>query len=80
MTTLEIHLDDEIAERARQQAAARGKSLEALVLDHIREVATPCAPNSEGRRAMVQRLKDIGDRAGAEVGPITWTREDTHER
>lgn len=75
MTTLTIHLDDEIAERARSQAKARGETLEQVLAREVGRLA-----QVEKRKAMVDRLLEISKRAGAEVGPIKWSRDDMYDR
>lgn len=75
MTVLEIRLDDEIAEAAERVAAARGETLEQMLARMAEETA-----RKQDRKALVARLRKIGDEAKAEVGPITWTRDDLYER
>ncbi len=75
MTVLEIRLDDEIAKAAERVAAARGETLEQMLARMAEETA-----RKQDRKALVARLRQIGDEAKAEVGPITWTRDDLYER
>ncbi len=75
MTTLEIHLDDEIARAAEEVAASKGETLEQMLVRVAEEAA-----KEKDRKALVARLRKLGDEARAEIGPITWTREELYGR
>jgi hypothetical protein len=48
----------------------------ALVREHLARIA-----NNENRaREAMRELREMSDRSDAEVGPITWTRDELYDR
>jgi hypothetical protein len=71
-----ISLPDDLIRDARHEAVDRGMSLSAYVAAMLEE-------RIEARRLKRQRQEDLlrmMDERPLTVGPITWTRDELHER
>jgi hypothetical protein len=73
---LTLTVDDDLLRAARKIALDRNTSVNHLVRDYLAELVT----EKDRRRASVERLNSIFERHSVKIGPITWTREDLHER
>ena len=76
MTNLTLSIDDEVLEKARKRALERGTSVNAMVRRYLEEVSGA----EENRRRALRDLEDLWEQSSAEVGEITWEREELHER
>ena len=77
MKNITLAIEDELLERARAYAADRGTTVNALVRAHLREVSDP----REARLARAkERLVELSEQSGAEIGPLDWSRDDMHGR
>jgi hypothetical protein len=76
MTVITINLDDRLFEAAREIAAHRNMTVEDLIRDYLGSVALDSNEGEDARR----RLLELSDRSRAEVGPVTWKRDDLYER
>ncbi len=76
MTNLTLSIDEEVLEKARRRALERGTSVNDLVRRYLEEVSGL----EENHRQALAELDELWDRSGAEVGEITWEREELHER
>jgi hypothetical protein len=76
MTVITINLDDRLFEAAREIAARRNMTVEDLIRDYLGSVALDSNEGEDARR----RLLELSDRSRAEVGPVTWKRDDLYER
>lgn len=76
MSNITLNMPDEILDEVRVVAAKRKTTVNAMVRDYLTQVAT-----SESRVARARkRLLELSDNSTAEVGPITWKREDLYDR
>jgi hypothetical protein len=73
---LTLTIDDDILRAARKMALDRNTSVNRLVRDYLAELVS----EKDKRKAAVERLHKIFQEPGVKIGPITWTREDLHER
>jgi len=73
---LTLTLDEELLRAARKAALDRNTSVNQLVRDYLQQLVR----ETDRRTAAIANLKDIFRTMKAEVGPITWTRDDLHER
>ncbi len=74
---IRLDIDEEVLAKAERIAAARHTTVDALVRDYLAGLAD--TDDARWREA-VRRMKEISKRAGMEVGPITWSRDDIHKR
>jgi hypothetical protein len=76
MKNLTLSLDEPLLRQARQVAAARGTSLNAMIREYLREVTERESGTEHARRRIVDMCRSMQ----AEVGARSWTRDDLHER
>lgn len=76
MTNLTIAIEDDVLKKARVKAIEDGTSVNAVVREFLREYTG----NASARLESAKRLIALAHDSAAEVGPVTWTREDLHDR
>jgi hypothetical protein len=72
--TLTLSVDDQTASRARERAAALGKSLDDLLRDYLQSLADDQVERD------IAELKRLALEAGGHSRGQRWTREELHER
>lgn len=73
---LTIRLDEDLLKAARKIALEKNTSVNQLIREHLEELAQQVDP----RRAALAEITEIFRKSRAQVGPITWTRDDLYER
>ncbi|CAA9365126.1 MAG: hypothetical protein AVDCRST_MAG90-3331 [uncultured Microvirga sp.] len=76
MKNITLAMDDKVLEEARVYAAKRGTTVNALVRDFLNGIAAQEDKTERARR----RLRELMERTSLEVGPVTWKRDDLHDR
>jgi hypothetical protein len=76
MKNITLAIDDKVLEEARIYAAKRNTSVNALVRDFLNRLAEQEDRSARARR----RLRELMDQSPLEAGPVTWTRDDLHDR
>jgi hypothetical protein len=76
MKNITLSVDEGVLAKVRRYAADHDTTVNALVRAEFERIARQ---EDRVKRAM-RELREMSDRANAETGPITWTREDVHER
>jgi hypothetical protein len=76
MKNLTLAVDAEVLDRVRKYAANHGTTVNALVREHLTRIATE---EDKAARARA-RLVELSRTSEAEVGPITWRRDDLYAR
>ena len=76
MANLTIAIEDDVLKKARLRAVEQGTSVNAVVREFLREYTGSASRQAEAGR----RLIELAHTSGAEVGPITWTRDEIHDR
>jgi hypothetical protein len=76
MAKLTISIAEDLLERAQIRALERGRSIEALLREHLESYAG----KKTARERAVRTLYEIADRAASGSGGRRWTREELHER
>lgn len=76
MSNITLNVPDEVLDQARVVAAKRKTTVNALVRGFLSDLAGS-ESGLERRRA---RLAELAEKSAASVGPITWTRDEIHER
>ncbi len=71
-----LTVDADLLRAARKAALDRNTSVNQLVRDYLEQLVR----ETDGRAAALADIEDIFRTMRAEVGPITWTRDDLHER
>jgi hypothetical protein len=76
MKNLTLAVEEEVLESVRKVAANRGTTINAMVREHLTRIATE---DDKAARAR-ERLLELSRTSPAEVGKITWKRDDLYER
>ena len=76
MKNITLAVDEEVLAAARRYAVERNSSVNALVREHLSEIARR-EDRARGARA---RLLELSKRSRLKLGRKTWTRQDLHER
>ena len=76
MKNVTLAIDESLLREARRIAADRSTTLNAMIREFLEELA-----QRESKAALArERIADLCRNTRAEVGPMTWTRDDLHER
>lgn len=76
-----LSIDEEVVKAVRIYAAKRDTSLNALVREYLKKLASQEEESQEQRREMARKeLLRLAKRSNAVVGEITWSREDLYDR
>lgn len=76
MKNITLAVDEKILEAVRLYAAERKTTVNALVRAELERIARAEDRIAQARR----RIRDLARQSQAELGPVTWTRDDLHER
>lgn len=71
-----LAIDEDVLDRVRVAAAKQKTTVNGLVRAYLEQIAM-----AEDKKSRFQRrVKALRARTKFEVGPVTWTRDDLHER
>jgi hypothetical protein len=76
MKNITLSIDEAVLDEVRVYAARRNTTVNGLVRDFLSRLAEQEDRTARARR----RLTELMDQSTLEVGPITWTRDDLHDR
>lgn len=76
MKNITLAVDERVLAEVRRYAATRNKTVNGLVREHLEQIAR----NENRAREAMRELREMSDRSAAEVGPVTWKRDDLYER
>jgi hypothetical protein len=76
MKNITLALDETLLDEVRVAAAKKGTTVNAMVRDYLMSVAKLEDRKERARR----RIRELAEKSTAEVGPITWQREDLYDR
>lgn len=80
MKTVTLTIDDDVFRTATELAEKRGMSVEQLMTDHLAGISGGAEATPQRDRAQFrQRIDDIADRGGMQIGDRLPTREQTYE-
>jgi hypothetical protein len=71
-----LAIDDETLDAVRVYAANHKTTVNGLVRDFLGSLAAQEDKTVRARR----RLRELMDRSALEAGPVTWARDDLHDR
>ena len=77
MTRVTVDVDDQVAQRAQQVAAARNTTVAEMLRHYLESIAVGDAAGREQARL---RLVESFVRLSRDMGPRSWTREDLYAR
>ena len=76
MKNITLSVPEETLEEVRRLAARRGTTVNALVREHLDHLAK----NHNRAKQAMKELREMSERSDAELGKITWTRDELYER
>ncbi len=71
---LTLAIEDDLLKAARNIAAERDTTVNQLVREYLEQLV------SDRRKIAREKLRELMSTGGFQIGPITWTREELHER
>jgi len=71
-----LSIDEKVLAKVRRIAAEKDTTVNAMVRDYLTHVAG----RDERVKQAMRELREMTEKDGAEIGPITWKREDLYER
>ena len=74
-----LSLDDKLVKEVRRIAVERDTNLTSLIREYLEKLAAESAVSGRKRRE-VEALERSFKQFHRKIGPITWKREDLHER
>lgn len=77
MANVTISIDEDVLKRARKIAIDRDTSFNGLVREYIESLV---AREQRRRELQIEELDRLFEESTAIVGPVTWTRDELHER
>jgi hypothetical protein len=77
MANVTISIDDDVLKRAKKIAIDRDTSFNGLVRAYVESLV---ARDQRRRELQIEELDRLFKESTAVVGPITWTRDELHER
>lgn len=76
MKNITLSIDETLLHEARKYAVERRTTVNALVREYLQGLVQ----QRDRIRAAVERLEELSGDSDLEIGAITWTRDDLHER
>lgn len=77
MANVTISIDDNVLKRAKKIAIDRDTSFNGLVRQYVESLV---AREERRRELQIEELDRLFEESTAIVGPVTWKRDDLHER
>ena len=77
MANITISIDDDILKRAKKIAIDRDTSFNGLIRTYVQSLV---AQDQRRRNLQIEELDRLFEESTARVGPVTWTRDELHER
>jgi replicative DNA helicase len=71
---LTLAIDEQLLKAARRLAAEQDKTVNQMVREYLEQLV------SDRRKIAREKLLELMNTSGFEVGPITWAREELYER
>lgn len=76
MKNITLSIPEETLNEVRRIAAQRGTTVNALVRQYLDQLAL----NHDRAKQAMKELREMSEKSSAELGKITWTRDDLYER
>ncbi|MEX2445153.1 MAG: DUF6364 family protein [Alkalispirochaeta sp.] len=77
MANVTISIDDDVLKRAKKIAIDHDTSFNGLVREYIESLV---AGEQRRRDLQIEELDRLFAESSARVGPVTWSRDELHER
>lgn len=76
MKNITLAIEEDVLDAVRVYAAKRQTTVNAIVRDELARIAKADDRKARARR----RLLELAEHSTAQMGPVTWKREDLYER
>jgi hypothetical protein len=76
MKNITLAVEEDILDAVRVYAAKRQTTVNAIVREEFGRIAKADDRKARARR----RLLELSEQSSAQMGPVTWTREELYER
>ena len=76
MANLTIAIEDDVLKKARLRAVEQSTSVNAVVREFLREYTGTATRQATAAKQVIE----LAHESKAQVGPITWTRDEIHDR
>jgi hypothetical protein len=76
MKNITLSIDEDVLREARKIAAERGTTVNAMVRASLAEIVA----QKKRTRDALNRMRELAEKGGMEVGDKMWNRGDLHER
>ena len=77
MANVTISIDDDVLKQAKKIAIDRDTSFNGLVRAYVESLV---ARDQRRREMQIEELDRLFEESTAVVGPVTWTRDELHDR
>jgi len=76
VANLTIAIEDDVLKKARLRAVEQSTSVNAVVREFLREYTGTATRQATAAKQVIE----LAHESKAQVGPITWTRDEIHDR
>jgi hypothetical protein len=76
MKNITLSVEEEVISAVRRYAAERDRTVNGLVRDYLREIAS----REDKVKAARKQIRELSLQSTARLGKARWTREELHER
>ena len=76
MKNITLSVEEEVISAVRRYAAERDRTVNGLVRDYLREIAS----REDKVKAARTQIRELSLQSTARLGKARWTREELHER
>jgi len=76
MKNITLSVDEAVLASVRRYAAERNSSVNAIVRDHLNQIAQ----REDRARKARKRIRELSKESTARVGKISWKRDELHDR
>ena len=76
MKNITLSVEEEVISAVRRYAAGRDRTVNGLVRDYLREIAS----REDKVKAARKQIRELSLQSTARLGKARWTREELHDR
>jgi len=76
MKNITLSIEEDVISAVRRYAAERDRTVNGLVRDFLREIAS----REDKVKSARKRIRELSLKSTARIGTAKWTRDDLHER
>jgi hypothetical protein len=76
MKNITLSIEESTLDEVRRLAARRGTTVNAMVREHLEQLAK----NHNRAKQAMKELREMSEFSKADLGKVTWTRDELYER